>query len=215
MPGPYKIGEAAALLNLKTYVLRFWETEFSQIVPSRTETGRRVYTEEDLALLERIRFLLYEHGLTIEGARRVLSEEAAKGVSYTLPSTPERPATEPGGGEAVVTPTSPAKPASRNAPVDVPLGGANVVVALTNPEKPTTLPSTQVKRTRPDPVQPTPPAPTLRKPASRNTLDDMLHNGDEDCLSASHKDFLCELRAELEKVKALLAGSTPQGDHSA
>ena len=215
MPGPYKIGEAAALLNLKTYVLRFWETEFSQIVPSRTETGRRVYTEEDLALLERIRFLLYEHGLTIEGARRVLSEEAAKGVSYTLPSTPERPATEPGGGEAVVTPTSPAKPASRNAPVDVPLGGANVVVALTNPEKPTTLPSTQVKRTRPDPVQPTPPAPTLRKPASRNTLDDMLHNGDEDCLSASHKDFRCELRAELEKVKALLAGSTPQGDHSA
>ena len=135
MPGPYKIGEAAALLNLKTYVLRFWETEFSQIVPSRTETGRRVYTEEDLALLERIRFLLYEHGLTIEGARRVLSEEAAKGVSYTLPSTPERPATEPGGGEAVVTPTSPAKPASRNAPVDVPLGGGDAGVAPTPPVK--------------------------------------------------------------------------------
>ena len=120
-----------------------------------------------------------------------------------------------GGGDAGVAPTPPVKSVSHNTPVDVPLGGANVVVALTNPEKPTTLPSTQVKRTRPDPVQPTPPAPTLRKPASRNTLDDMLHNGDEDCLSASHKDFLCELRAELEKVKALLAGSTPQGDHSA
>ena len=44
MPGTYKIGEDAALLNLKTYVLRFWETEFPQIAPLRTETGRRVYT---------------------------------------------------------------------------------------------------------------------------------------------------------------------------
>ena len=85
MPATYKIGEAAALLNLKTYILRFWETEFPQIAPLRTEKGQRLYTEEHLALLERIRFLLHERGLTIEGARRALKEEAGKGMRYPLP----------------------------------------------------------------------------------------------------------------------------------
>ena len=78
----YKIGEAAALLNLKTYVLRFWETEFPQINPLRTEKGQRLYTEGHLALLDRIRFLLHERGLTIEGTRKVLAEEALRGVRY-------------------------------------------------------------------------------------------------------------------------------------
>lgn len=82
MPVTYKIGEAAALLNLKTYVLRFWETEFTQISPLRTEKGQRLYTEDHLALLDRIRFLLHERGLTIEGTRKVLAEEASLGVRY-------------------------------------------------------------------------------------------------------------------------------------
>ncbi len=95
MPGTYKIGEAAALLNLKTYVLRFWETEFPQIAPLRTETGRRVYTDAHLALLERIRFLLHERGLTIDGARRILAEEAAKGMRYAPPVSLKQGAPEP------------------------------------------------------------------------------------------------------------------------
>jgi len=77
----YRIGEAAALLNLKTYVLRFWEVEFPQIVPARTEKGQRLYSEKDVEILRRIRFLLHERGLTIEGARRMLAEEAATGQS--------------------------------------------------------------------------------------------------------------------------------------
>ena len=84
MATTYKIGEAAALLNLKTYVLRFWETEFPAITPLRTEKGQRLYTEENLALLERIRFLLHERGLTIEGARKVLNEDKEKGVAYVF-----------------------------------------------------------------------------------------------------------------------------------
>uniref|UniRef100_B8DPM6 Transcriptional regulator, MerR family n=1 Tax=Nitratidesulfovibrio vulgaris (strain DSM 19637 / Miyazaki F) TaxID=883 RepID=B8DPM6_NITV9 len=82
----YRIGEAASLLNLKTYVLRFWETEFPQLVPLRTEKGQRLYTEADLALLRRIRFLLHERGLTIEGARRMLAErgtQSGTGMSDT------------------------------------------------------------------------------------------------------------------------------------
>lgn len=73
----YRIGEAAILLNLKTYVLRFWETEFPQLAPLRTEKGQRLYTEDDLALLRRIQQLLHEQGMTIEGARRVLDGSAA------------------------------------------------------------------------------------------------------------------------------------------
>ena len=93
MATTYKIGEAATLLNLKTYVLRFWETEFPDIVPLRTDKGQRLYTEENLALLERIRFLLHERGLTIEGARKVLSEDKEKGVTYVFaPDAGPRPA---------------------------------------------------------------------------------------------------------------------------
>ncbi|MBQ4567768.1 MAG: MerR family transcriptional regulator [Desulfovibrio sp.] len=72
----YRIGEAAELLNLKTHVLRFWETEFPQLAPLRTDKGQRLYTDRHLALLRRIQQLLHEQGMTIEGARRVLEGSA-------------------------------------------------------------------------------------------------------------------------------------------
>lgn len=68
----YRIGEAADMLHLKSYVLRFWETEFPQLAPLRTDKGQRLYTDSHIALLHRIKKLLHEQGMTIEGARRVL-----------------------------------------------------------------------------------------------------------------------------------------------
>lgn len=68
----YRIGEVAELLNLKTHVLRFWETEFPQLAPLRTDSGQRIYKEEHVAILRRIQQLLHEQGMTIEGARRVM-----------------------------------------------------------------------------------------------------------------------------------------------
>ena len=59
----YRIGEVAELLDLKTHVLRFWETEFPQLAPLRTGKGQRLYTEENVALLRRIRQLLHEQGV--------------------------------------------------------------------------------------------------------------------------------------------------------
>ena len=73
----YRIGEAARLLKLESYVLRFWETEFAQLRPLRTPKGQRLYSDADLVLLRRIRTLLHEQGMTIEGARRVLAQECA------------------------------------------------------------------------------------------------------------------------------------------
>ena len=95
MTTPYKIGEAAALLNLKSYVLRFWETEFPDIVPLRTEKGQRLYTREHLALLQRIRYLLHDRGLTIGGARKMLAEEKQRGVVYAFQEPGAAPETPP------------------------------------------------------------------------------------------------------------------------
>lgn len=72
----YRIGEVAEMLNLKTHVLRFWETEFSQLMPLRTESGQRLYTEAHIDILRRIQRLLHGQGMTIEGAKRVLAGEA-------------------------------------------------------------------------------------------------------------------------------------------
>lgn len=70
----YKIGEVASLTGLKPFVLRFWETEFSQLAPIRTAKGQRLYTDAHLDLIARIKSLLYEEKLTIDGARRRLDD---------------------------------------------------------------------------------------------------------------------------------------------
>lgn len=76
----YKIGQVAAKTKLKPFVLRFWETEFPQLEPIRTDKGQRLYTDEHLRLIEKIKTLLYEEGLTIDGARKRLDESASSGA---------------------------------------------------------------------------------------------------------------------------------------
>ena len=72
----FRIGEVARLLDLPTYVLRFWETEFPQLKPNKGGTGQRLYRRRDVDLVLRIRTLLYEEGYTIPGARQLLKAEA-------------------------------------------------------------------------------------------------------------------------------------------
>ena len=81
----YRIGEAARALNLQTSVLRFWEGEFPELQPVRTPKGQRLYTERDMEILHKIRSLLHEQGMTIEGARRVLSGGTVPGVLRAKP----------------------------------------------------------------------------------------------------------------------------------
>lgn len=76
----YKIGQAAELLGVKPFVLRFWETEFPQLQPIRKDSGQRLYTDEHIELVRRIQHLLYEQGLTIEGARKALEENGRKSL---------------------------------------------------------------------------------------------------------------------------------------
>jgi DNA-binding transcriptional MerR regulator len=72
----FRIGEVAELCDLPTYVLRFWETEFPQLRPTKSSTGQRMYRRRDVDNVLRIRKLLYEQGFTIAGARQHLREEA-------------------------------------------------------------------------------------------------------------------------------------------
>ena len=69
----FRIGEVSKIAGLPTYVLRFWETEFSRIRPKRTAAGQRLYTRGDIELVLKIKHLLYEKKFTIQGARQHLS----------------------------------------------------------------------------------------------------------------------------------------------
>jgi DNA-binding transcriptional MerR regulator len=71
----FRIGEVSELAKLPTYVLRFWETEFSQLKPTKSSTGQRMYRRKDVEYVMQIRKLLYEDGFTIAGAREKLREE--------------------------------------------------------------------------------------------------------------------------------------------
>jgi len=71
----FRIGEVSDLAELPTYVLRFWETEFSQLKPTKSSTGQRMYRRKDVEYVMQIRKLLYEDGFTIAGAREKLREE--------------------------------------------------------------------------------------------------------------------------------------------
>ena len=71
----YSIGEVGRLLNLKPYVIRYWEREFPFVKPKRSLAGRRVYTEREIQLLFRLKYLLHEKRLTLEGAKQRIWEE--------------------------------------------------------------------------------------------------------------------------------------------
>lgn len=69
----FRIGELSQLAKTKPYVLRYWETEFPSLRPSKTRTGHRLYRRKDVETVFRIRRLLYEEGFTIEGARKQIA----------------------------------------------------------------------------------------------------------------------------------------------
>lgn len=68
----FKIGEVGKMLNIQPSALRYWEKEFPQLVPLRTDKGMRLYTEEQVALLRKIQHLLYEKGMKIGGVKQML-----------------------------------------------------------------------------------------------------------------------------------------------
>ncbi len=97
------ISEVATALDVPQHVLRFWETKFTQVRPMKRAGGRRYYRPDDVALLRRIRDLLYDDGYTIRGVQRLLREGGAKGLLEDTQS-----ATAPEVGASAEAPAGPA-----------------------------------------------------------------------------------------------------------
>ena len=70
----YAIGEVCDLTGLKPHVLRYWETQFEVLNPTKNRAGNRVYRPKDVELILLVKHLLYEEKFTIEGARQRLLE---------------------------------------------------------------------------------------------------------------------------------------------
>lgn len=68
----YSIGEVSEHVGHEPHVLRYWEQEFDVLSPRKNRAGRRVYTEEDIEVVERIRSLLKDEKYTIEGAKQAI-----------------------------------------------------------------------------------------------------------------------------------------------
>jgi DNA-binding transcriptional MerR regulator len=71
----FRIGEVSRLTETKTFVLRFWESEFPALQPVKSPSGHRLYRREDIETVFEIKRLLYEEGFTIVGARKHLAEK--------------------------------------------------------------------------------------------------------------------------------------------
>ena len=69
----YSISEVSDITGLKQYVLRYWETEFTQLKPNKNRAGNRNYRSTDIDIILDIKSLLYDRKFTIKGARQHLN----------------------------------------------------------------------------------------------------------------------------------------------
>ena len=89
----FKIGEVADIAGVKTYVLRYWETEFDQLAPQKSSKNQRVYLKRDVEIVLMIKKLLYRDRFSIEGARVALTRlkrdlKNMKGTGGEIEETP-------------------------------------------------------------------------------------------------------------------------------
>jgi DNA-binding transcriptional MerR regulator len=71
----FRIGEVSRLTATKTFVLRYWESEFPTLQPVKSPSGHRLYRREDIETVFEIKRLLYDEGFTIAGARKHLADQ--------------------------------------------------------------------------------------------------------------------------------------------
>jgi DNA-binding transcriptional MerR regulator len=120
----YKIGEACRVLDIQPYVLRYWETEFPILAPSKSKSGQRVYAEKELDVIRRIKELLYDEGYTIAGAKKKLEGEMALGGVASSTASAAVVENEEAVAEAPpAPPPPPARKAHRAAQNVLPLSG--------------------------------------------------------------------------------------------
>ena len=80
----YSIGEVSEITGLKQYVLRYWESEFSHLRPSKNSAGNRNYRKSDIDLINEIKDLLYNRRFTIKGAKQYLKDKVNEPAKKTV-----------------------------------------------------------------------------------------------------------------------------------
>ncbi len=83
----YSISEVSKLTGLEQYILRYWETEFEQLNPSKNRAGNRIYTNKNIKLILTIKKLLRDQKYTIEGAKKILAEKSD--IKQTVAKSPK------------------------------------------------------------------------------------------------------------------------------
>jgi DNA-binding transcriptional MerR regulator len=91
---PLKIGEAARLVGVEAYVLRFWETQFNFLRPKHSRSKHRFYEPRDIDTLKLVKRLLHTQGYTIAGARKHITDLGLDRLldGYAAPETESAPA---------------------------------------------------------------------------------------------------------------------------
>lgn len=80
----FKIGEVCRMADVQPYVLRYWETEFPALAPSKSGGGQRLYSQREIDVITRIKQLLYSEGFTIAGAKKKLESELDENQHLTV-----------------------------------------------------------------------------------------------------------------------------------
>lgn len=108
------IGEVSRLVGVAPHVLRYWETQFSQLSPVKRGDGRRYYRPDDVRLVAGLCQVMREEGLSIRGAKRLITSDRGASVRRIgasrlgeLLSAPLQPAADPAAPEITPTPVAP------------------------------------------------------------------------------------------------------------
>lgn len=77
----YSIGEVCSMVGVKPHVLRYWESQFDELSPSKNRSGNRVYQTEEIELIALIHRLVHDERYTVEGAKKRIAELKAEGAA--------------------------------------------------------------------------------------------------------------------------------------
>jgi len=80
----YSISEVSRITGLEQHVLRYWESQFLELSPSKNRAGNRIYTNKDISLIFEIKRLVRDEGFTIEGAKKALSAKSNGSSSHAV-----------------------------------------------------------------------------------------------------------------------------------
>lgn len=86
----YQIGEVTKLTGVKPHILRYWEAHFKELSPDKNRAGKRVYTQQDLDVILKLKELLKDQKFTTAGAAKVITRRPDADMSTSLPVSTQR-----------------------------------------------------------------------------------------------------------------------------